>query len=111
MSSITLASLQILITSDGEDARYLNVTLINLLLVEDFCERLPLWFSNIDFKVYIYPDNEFHYIITSRVTSNLSKLSIRNGYDQYVNIPKPVTPFPKNNKIDYWLKWKDFSDD
>ena len=51
MSSITLASLYILITSDGEDARYLNVTLINLLLVEDFCERLPLWFFNIDFNI------------------------------------------------------------
>jgi hypothetical protein len=66
-------------------------------------------FSNIDFKDYIYPDNEFHYIITSRITNNLSKLSIRNGYDQYVDIPKPVSPFPKNNKIDYWLKWSDFS--
>ena len=38
-------------TSDGEDAIYSNVTLINLLLVEDFCERLPLWFSNIDFNI------------------------------------------------------------
>ena len=38
-------------TSDGEDAIYSNVTLINLLLVEDFCERLPLWFFNIDFNI------------------------------------------------------------
>ena len=55
MSSITLASLYILMTSDGEDAIYSNVTLINLLLVEDFCERLPLWFFNIDFNISSSP--------------------------------------------------------
>lgn len=67
-------------------------------------------FSNVDFKDYLNTTNDFQYIITSRITSNLSKLSIRNGYDKYINIPKPIHSFPKNDSNDYWLKWSDFRD-
>lgn len=67
-------------------------------------------FSNVDFEDYLNPTREFQYIITSRVKSDLSKISIRNGYSEYVNITKPIHCFPKNDLNDHWLEWCDFTD-
>lgn len=68
-------------------------------------------FSNYYFDDYINSTNELEMIITSRVSSKLEKLSIRNGYDKQKNMCRPINILP--NKLydnnDYWLPWSDFS--
>ena len=67
-------------------------------------------FSNYYFDDYINSKNELEMIITSRVSSDLNRVSIRNGYDKQINMHRPISILPNTNydKNDYWLKWNNF---
>ena len=67
-------------------------------------------FSNYNFEDYIISKNELEIIITARVLSNLTMMSIRNGYDRQRKMLRPINIIPNSNydKHDRWLKWNDF---
>lgn len=66
-------------------------------------------FSNYTFNNYISSTKPLEYIMTSRIKSDLSKISVRNGYDKYVNISTPITNQPDKKKpLDFWKPWSDF---
>jgi hypothetical protein len=68
-------------------------------------------FSNYYFDDYINSTNDLEMIITSRVSTNLDQISIRNGYDKQRNMKRPINILPnsKHDSRDVWLKWNDFS--
>ena len=66
-------------------------------------------FSNFTFNNYINSTKPLEYIMTSRIKSDLSKISVRNGYDKYINISTPITIQPDNKKpLDFWMPWSNF---
>lgn len=67
-------------------------------------------YSNYHFDDYINSDQEIELIITSCVSSNLTKLSIRKGYEKYRNIKRPISKMPSNTFDDHWLNFTNFSD-
>ena len=67
-------------------------------------------FSNYSFEDYLQSNRPLEYIMTSRIKSDLSKISVRNGYDKYINIPKPISIRPDNKKpLDFWKPWNNFT--
>ena len=66
-------------------------------------------FSNYSLDDYINSNKKLEYIMTSRIKFDLSKISIRNGYDKHINIPKPITIQPDSKKkLDFWKPWTNF---
>ena len=67
-------------------------------------------YSNYYFSDYIQTHHEIELIVTSCVSSDLTKLSIRKGYDKYRNIKRPISKMPSNTHEDHWLNFTNFSD-
>lgn len=64
--------------------------------------------SNLRFEDYLSRTEDLFYVLTSRIKSDLSQISVRNGYNKYLNLPRPISCFPTNRNFDYWLKWTCF---